>query len=86
LDLPVKLKFGCLDKLELKIPWTNLYTEPVLATVEGFYMIVVPNRAVPYNEEKAKKVDFENKQKALTRLEENRKKTRSTFLLLLNVH
>lgn len=34
-DLPIKLKFGYLSELVLKIPWKNLYQEPVIASVEG---------------------------------------------------
>ena len=44
LDLPVKLKFGYLSKLVLKIPWKNLYTEPVIANIEGLHIVVVPNK------------------------------------------
>ncbi|KAI6203695.1 Vacuolar protein sorting-associated protein 13C [Aphelenchoides besseyi] len=76
LDLPIKLKFGCLDKLVLKIPWKNLYKEPVIADVEGLYLIVVPNKGVQYNAEKVRQNEHENKQKALARLEENRKNRR----------
>ncbi|CAD5206105.1 unnamed protein product [Bursaphelenchus okinawaensis] len=76
LDLPVKLKFGCLDNLVLKIPWKNLYTEPVIANIEGLYLIVVPNKGVVYDDAKAKKNDHETKQKELLRLEENRKNRR----------
>lgn len=43
LDLPVKLKFGYLSNLVLKIPWKNLYTEPVVASIEGLNILVVPN-------------------------------------------
>lgn len=42
-------------------------------------MIVVPNKGVVYNEEKAKKVEQEDKLKKLMRLEENRKRRRSKF-------
>ncbi|VDK42182.1 unnamed protein product [Anisakis simplex] len=72
LDLPVKLKFGYLSNLVLKIPWKSLYTEPVIATIEGLHLIVVPNKGVVYNEEKARKNEQDIKQKALLRLEENR--------------
>ncbi|VDP11245.1 unnamed protein product, partial [Onchocerca flexuosa] len=75
-DLPVKLKFGCLTKLVLKIPWNDLYRQPVIASIEGLNLIVVPNKGVVYNEEKAKKNEKEEKDKALTRLEENRKRRR----------
>uniref|UniRef100_F1KPF0 Vacuolar protein sorting-associated protein 13A n=1 Tax=Ascaris suum TaxID=6253 RepID=F1KPF0_ASCSU len=76
LDLPVKLKFGYLSNLVLKIPWQSLYTEPVIANIEGLHLIVVPNKGVVYNEEKALKNEQDMKQKALLRLEENRKKRR----------
>lgn len=52
LDLPVKLKFGYLSSLVLKIPWKNLYNEPVIANIDGLHLIVVPNKGVVYNEEK----------------------------------
>ena len=43
LDLPVTIKSGHLGKLTLKIPWKNLYSAPVEATIEGLYVLVVPN-------------------------------------------
>jgi vacuolar protein sorting-associated protein 13A/C len=64
----------------LKIPWKNLYTEPVIANIDGLYLLVVPNKGVVYNEKKARKNEQEQKQKALARLEENRKQRRSGFL------
>jgi len=76
LDLPVKLKFGCLDRLVLKIPWKNLYTEAVNADIEGLYLVVVPNKGVVYHEDKAIKNANEQKQKSLARLEENRRQRR----------
>ncbi|MFH4979972.1 hypothetical protein AB6A40_006681 [Gnathostoma spinigerum] len=76
LDLPIKLKFGYLSKLVLKIPWKNLYAEPVTADIEGFHLIVVPNKGVVYDERKAKKNEQDLKQKTLLRLEENRKNRR----------
>uniref|UniRef100_A0A0N5ABX3 Vacuolar protein sorting-associated protein 13A n=1 Tax=Syphacia muris TaxID=451379 RepID=A0A0N5ABX3_9BILA len=76
MELPIKLKYGYLKSLKLKIPWKSLYTEPVIAEVDGFYMIVVPNKGVVYNEEKAKKNEQDEKRKKLLRLEENRKRKR----------
>uniref|UniRef100_A0A914WWB3 Uncharacterized protein n=1 Tax=Plectus sambesii TaxID=2011161 RepID=A0A914WWB3_9BILA len=72
LDLPVKLKFGHLSKLVLKIPWKNLYTAPVIANIEGLDIIVVPNKGVKYNEVKSFKNKQDVKQKTLSRLEEAR--------------
>ena len=31
-------------KLVLKVPWKNLYTEPTIATLEGLYIVAVPNK------------------------------------------
>ncbi|KJH40546.1 hypothetical protein DICVIV_13494 [Dictyocaulus viviparus] len=76
LDLPIKLKFGYLSSLVLKIPWKNLYNESVIATIDGLYLIVVPNKGVVYNEEKAMKNAADIKQKTLARLEEARKNRR----------
>ena len=77
LDLPVKLKYGFLDSLVLKIPWSHIYTEPVIAEIQGLHMIVVPTKGVVYDEEKSRKNDQEVKQKALARLERNRLSVRS---------
>jgi len=35
--------FSFTGKLTLKIPWKNLYTEPVIATIDGLYALAVPN-------------------------------------------
>ncbi|KAH3874690.1 hypothetical protein DPMN_037943 [Dreissena polymorpha] len=64
---------SCPSKLTLKIPWKNLYTEPVIATIDGLYALAVPNVGIKYNEEKEKKEAQENKQKKLQALEEVKK-------------
>ncbi|XP_052084958.1 intermembrane lipid transfer protein VPS13A-like isoform X11 [Mytilus californianus] len=73
LDLPVKIKAGHIGKLTLKIPWKNLYTEPVVATIDGLYALAVPNVAVKYNEEKEEKAKQESKQKKLQQIEDAKK-------------
>ena len=35
--------FETTGKLVLKIPWKNLYSEPVVAQVDGLYLLVRPN-------------------------------------------
>lgn len=81
--LPVKLKFGILNNLVMKIPWKNLYTEPVLVDIEGLYLIIIPNKEMIYCEEKAQKEEFKAKQKALVQLEENRQHRRSLYFQLI---
>ena len=34
LELPIEVKFGCIGKLSLKIPWTNLASSPVTLNIQ----------------------------------------------------
>ncbi|KAL8617862.1 hypothetical protein ACOMHN_040210 [Nucella lapillus] len=73
LDLPVKIKAGHIGKLVLKIPWKNLYTEAVVAEIDGIYALAVPNVGIKYNAEKEEKAKQEAKQKKLAQIEEAKK-------------
>jgi len=74
LDLPIRIFGGYLEKLRLKIPWKNLYTAPVIADVDGVYILVGPATASKYDAAKEAKEMKEAKQKQLKRIEEARKK------------
>ncbi|XP_022087078.1 vacuolar protein sorting-associated protein 13A-like [Acanthaster planci] len=74
LDLPVKIKSGHLGKLTLKIPWKNLYSAPVEASIEGLYVIVAPNTDIKYDAEKDAKQKFEAKQRILQHVEATKQK------------
>ncbi|KAK2568113.1 Intermembrane lipid transfer protein VPS13C [Acropora cervicornis] len=69
------LKESALDDLDLpiKIPWKNLYSEPVVAQIDGLYLLVRPNTVVTYNEEKEEKAREEKKQRQLEAVELARK-------------
>ncbi|XP_051898323.1 intermembrane lipid transfer protein VPS13C isoform X1 [Pristis pectinata] len=69
-DVPFKIKAGQIDKLTLKIPWKNLYSEAVVATLDGLHLLVVPEGSIQYDAEKEEKQLQENKQKELLRIEE----------------
>lgn len=58
----------------MKIPWKNLYKEPVEATIENLYLLASPNQAVEYNDEKESKKSLEAKKAELLRIEEAKKK------------
>lgn len=73
LDLPVKIKVGHIAKLTLKIPWKNLYEEPVVAELDGVYALAVPNIAIKYNAEKEEAYLQDAKQKKLAAVEEAKK-------------
>ncbi|OQV22887.1 Vacuolar protein sorting-associated protein 13A [Hypsibius exemplaris] len=73
LDLPFKITHGRLSNLVLKIPWKNLYKQPVVVTVSGLYLVAVPKTGVVYNKEKEEKEVIEAKQRQLRRLEDAKK-------------
>lgn len=80
LDLPIQVPYGYLGKLILKIPWKNLYTAPVEATIEDLYVFAKPTKSVPYNEEKEEKAQLEGKKAELKRIQDA-KANRETALI-----
>uniref|UniRef100_A0A8C4TAX7 Chorein N-terminal domain-containing protein n=1 Tax=Erpetoichthys calabaricus TaxID=27687 RepID=A0A8C4TAX7_ERPCA len=69
-DVPFKVKEGHIGKLTLKIPWKKLYSDAVVATLDGLYLLVVPRSKIKYDPEKEEKDIQEAKQKELLRIEE----------------
>ncbi|XP_025079346.1 vacuolar protein sorting-associated protein 13A-like [Pomacea canaliculata] len=69
LDLPVKVKAGHISKLVLKIPWTNLYTEPVLLKLNGIYALAVQILESSMMQRKRRRY-YDIKQKKLAQIEE----------------
>lgn len=80
LDLPIRLKFGHVKRIVLKVPWHHIYVQPTKIEIEGVYLILVPNQGIEYDEEKAKKDEQETKQSSLKRLEQMRDDKRSKCL------
>ncbi|KAM5193006.1 intermembrane lipid transfer protein VPS13A [Mantella aurantiaca] len=74
LDVPFKVKAGHIGKLDLKIPWKNLYTQPVEAVLDGVYLLIVPIASIKYDAEKEEKQFLEAKQRELLRIEEAKQK------------
>ncbi|XP_049842368.1 LOW QUALITY PROTEIN: intermembrane lipid transfer protein Vps13-like [Schistocerca gregaria] len=73
LNLPVRTVYGHLGKLVLKIPWRNLYSAPVIASIERLFLLVVPNQEIKYDAEKEEKWKQDAKQAELQRIEEAKK-------------
>ncbi|MGH0127289.1 UNVERIFIED_CONTAM: hypothetical protein FKN15_071194 [Acipenser sinensis] len=70
-----QLKLGIWgEKLELKIPWKNLYNQSVEATLAGVYLLIVPTASMKYDAEKEEKQLQEARQKELQRIEETKLK------------
>uniref|UniRef100_A0A8C3A3N4 Vacuolar protein sorting 13 homolog C n=1 Tax=Cyclopterus lumpus TaxID=8103 RepID=A0A8C3A3N4_CYCLU len=57
-------------KLTLKIPWKNLYSDAVVATLDGLYLLVVPGATLKYDAAKEERDQQEAKQRELQRIEE----------------
>ncbi|XP_067886095.1 vacuolar protein sorting-associated protein 13A [Heterodontus francisci] len=74
LNVPFKIKAGHIAKLELKIPWKNLYSQAVEATLDGIYLLVVPCASIKYDAEKEELQLQEIKQRELQRIEEAKQK------------
>ncbi|XP_053148105.1 intermembrane lipid transfer protein VPS13A isoform X2 [Hemicordylus capensis] len=73
-DVPFKVKAGHIGKLNLQIPWKNLYTQPVEAVLEEVYLLIVPTASIKYDAEKEEKQLLEAKQKELQRIEDAKQK------------
>lgn len=43
LDLPFRVIHGHIGHIEASIPWTSIYTSPVICTLKDVYLIAVPN-------------------------------------------
>nr|XP_015222054.1 PREDICTED: vacuolar protein sorting-associated protein 13A [Lepisosteus oculatus] len=74
LDIPFKVRAGHIGKLELKIPWKNLYSQSVEATLDGVYLLIVPTASIKYDAEKEEKQLQEARQRELQRIEDTKLK------------
>ncbi|XP_068460599.1 intermembrane lipid transfer protein VPS13A isoform X2 [Clinocottus analis] len=74
LDIPFKVKAGHIGQLQLKIPWKNLYTQSVEATLDGVYLLMVPTASIKYDAAKEEKQLQEARQRELQRIEETKLK------------
>ncbi|XP_028980284.2 vacuolar protein sorting-associated protein 13A isoform X3 [Esox lucius] len=74
LDIPFKVRAGHIGRLQLKIPWKNLYTQSVEATLDGVYLLIVPTASIKYDAEKEEKQLQEARQRELQRIEETKQK------------
>ncbi|XP_078141113.1 intermembrane lipid transfer protein VPS13A isoform X2 [Centroberyx gerrardi] len=74
LDIPFKVRAGHIGRLELKIPWKNLYTQSVEATLDGVFLLIVPTASIRYDAEKEEKQLQEARQRELQRIEETKQK------------
>ncbi|XP_043520214.1 vacuolar protein sorting-associated protein 13 isoform X3 [Frieseomelitta varia] len=72
LDLPIRLEYGRLGKLILKIPFKDMWNGQIDAVVEELFVLVVPSSQVAYDAEKEAKIHLEAKRAELARVEKKK--------------
>lgn len=72
LDLPIKLEYGRLGKLVLKIPFKDMWNGQIDAVVEELFILIVPTTQVKYDAEKEAKAQLESKRAELARVEKSK--------------
>lgn len=68
MDVPNNF-FYYTGKLVLKIPWKNLYSGSVEASIDSLFLLVVPTQDVSYDVEKEEKNKQTAKQNEILRIE-----------------
>ncbi|XP_026298323.1 vacuolar protein sorting-associated protein 13 isoform X3 [Apis mellifera] len=72
LNLPIRLEYGRLGKLILKIPFKDMWNGQIDAIVEELYLLIVPSNQIAYDAEKEEKIQLEAKRAALARIEKKK--------------
>ncbi|OAD54827.1 Vacuolar protein sorting-associated protein 13C, partial [Eufriesea mexicana] len=71
LGLPIKVEVGLIGKIVLKIPWSGLFSQPIILCIEDIYIVAVPAAYGPYDAEIQKKLIRAEKKKILEDLKED---------------
>ncbi|KAG6453907.1 hypothetical protein O3G_MSEX008410 [Manduca sexta] len=70
LDLPIDVKIGTIGRISLQIPWTGLYSQPVVVHIEDVLLLVGPAISNSYYDpEREKRLTRAAKRKILQDLE-----------------
>ncbi|XP_074114843.1 vacuolar protein sorting 13C isoform X2 [Cotesia typhae] len=72
LDLPIKLEYGRLGKLILKIPFKDIWNGQIDCIIEELYLLIVPSSQVKYDPEKEAKYSLDAKRAEFARIEKNK--------------
>ncbi|GAM19549.1 hypothetical protein SAMD00019534_027240 [Acytostelium subglobosum LB1] len=67
--LPLHVQKGIIGTLELKIPWTNLKSMPVILEIDSICLYAIPQTGFEYNEQEERRKMQEDKQKKLDKYE-----------------
>ncbi len=76
LKLPLRIVHGHVGSIEAKVPWMNLYSEPIIIKVSDVYLLALPNWEVAYSEEEERQYAWQAKKAALDTIEEMKQKVK----------
>ncbi|XP_025991463.1 vacuolar protein sorting-associated protein 13A isoform X2 [Solenopsis invicta] len=71
LGLPIRVEIGLIGKIILKIPWSGLFSQPIVICIEDVYAVAVPALSGPYDPEIQKRLIRAEKKKILEDLRDN---------------
>ncbi|CAL7940918.1 unnamed protein product [Xylocopa violacea] len=71
LGLPIRVDVGLIGKIVLKIPWSALFSQPIILCIEDIYIVAIPAGYGPYDAEVQKKLIRAEKRKILEDLKED---------------
>nr|XP_012219129.1 PREDICTED: vacuolar protein sorting-associated protein 13A-like isoform X1 [Linepithema humile] len=71
LGLPIRVEIGLIGKIILKIPWSGLFSQPIVICIEDIYAVAVPALSGPYDPEIQKRLIRAEKKKILEDLKED---------------
>ncbi|EFN62404.1 Vacuolar protein sorting-associated protein 13A [Camponotus floridanus] len=71
LGLPIRIEIGLIGKIILKIPWSGLFSQPIVICIEDIYAVAVPALSGPYDPEIQKRLIRAEKKKILEDLKED---------------
>ncbi|XP_011865236.1 PREDICTED: vacuolar protein sorting-associated protein 13A-like isoform X2 [Vollenhovia emeryi] len=71
LGLPIRVEMGLIGKIILKIPWSGLFSQPIVICIEDVYAVAVPALSGPYDPEIQKRLIRAEKKKILEDLKED---------------
>ncbi|KAG7211251.1 hypothetical protein KM043_010561 [Ampulex compressa] len=72
LNLPIKLEYGRLGKLVLKIPFKDMWNGQIDAVVEELFLLVVPTSQIVYDAEKEANAELDAKRAEIARVEKTK--------------
>ena len=69
LDLPVEVSHGCLQSLQVSVPWTALDRKPVRVAVDGLLLQAIPINVATLSRDELRERIIQSKRKTLAKIE-----------------